>query len=183
MTDQRSNAVLAAGQVCLIPLGASQNLDFLYLLISCLLHARATCLHFALSLTQFGHFFSSAKRSNWVEEPNEREANSPASEVARTSSPESAGGKKWKAGNVSNYWINKEDEVGANVKPPPRGSMAIVVPDVDTPLNMLMSRDEIEELCVAIPKVELHAHLSGTVLESTLRGLLVAQGGEVLLSL
>ena len=48
------------------------------------------------------------------------------------------------------------------------------------PLSDQMTAGEIEVMCQHLPKLELHAHLSGTVSESTLRDLCVANGSVCL---
>jgi len=44
------------------------------------------------------------------------------------------------------------------------------------PLSDQLTISEIELLCQHLPKLELHAHLSGSVLESTLRELCISSG-------
>ena len=53
---------------------------------------------------------------------------------------------------------------------------ASLVRDPDKELNDQLTRAEIDLLCQHLPKIELHCHLSGSVLESTLRELCVANG-------
>jgi hypothetical protein len=53
---------------------------------------------------------------------------------------------------------------------------ASLVRDPDKELNDQLTMAEIDLLCQHLPKVELHCHLSGSVLESTLRELCVANG-------
>ena len=51
------------------------------------------------------------------------------------------------------------------------------ISDVNKPLKSFLKEEELESLCLSLPKIELHAHLSGSVRESTLKELLVASGG------
>ena len=43
-----------------------------------------------------------------------------------------------------------------------------LVRNVDKPLSEQLAAEELQVLCQHLPKLELHAHLSGSVLESTL---------------
>ena len=55
---------------------------------------------------------------------------------------------------------------------------AALVHSADRPLSDQLTDAEIALLCRHLPKLELHAHLSGSVLESTLRELCLASGQD-----
>ncbi len=85
--------------------------------------------------------------------------------------------KVWKPKDAT--WIrSSEGEAGKSQKEASIAAFQGTVDDTDKPLRDILSASELDSLCVTIPKVELHAHLSGTVREETLKQLLEAQNGE-----
>jgi hypothetical protein len=84
--------------------------------------------------------------------------------------------KIWKPKDTT--WIRNNEEAAKSQKDMSVPAFQGTVDDMDKPLRDILSPNELDALCVAIPKVELHAHLSGTVREETLKQLLEAQNGE-----
>lgn len=116
------------------------------------------------------------EKHSWI--PSAAESGTPSS-AKRSPSSSGKGGAKWKAGKSAQSWITSdgqktERQEGASGETP---AFDRQITDVDTPLKDILTSAEIEALSVAIPKVEMHAHLSGSIKESTLEELLVAQGG------
>ena len=88
---------------------------------------------------------------------------------------------KWKASRTT--WIANESGIPDQGAVSPLNKEAdferikASISDPKKPLSQQLSSADLDELCSALPKVELHAHMSGTVKESTLKQLLVASGG------
>jgi hypothetical protein len=115
------------------------------------------------------------EKHSWI--PASAESGTPSS--AKRSPSSGKGGAKWKAGKSAQSWITadgqkaaEQGEAGGETPP-----FDLQITDVDAPLKDILTSAQIEALSVAVPKVELHAHLSGSIRESTLEELLVAQGG------
>jgi adenosine deaminase len=95
--------------------------------------------------------------------------------------------KSWKATRTS-FQTEPRDEAAAagagagglsSFKPVPRPEWdAALVRNADIPLSDQLTDAEIALLCRHLPKLELHVHLSGAVLESTLQELCVASGQD-----
>ena len=93
---------------------------------------------------------------------------------------------KWKASRTN--WMAGDASPGGKASPQAKSACAaanrasscggIVIADPSGPLCEQLSREELDAVCLALPKIELHAHLSGSVRESTLKELLLASGGE-----
>ena len=82
----------------------------------------------------------------------------------------------WKATRTS---FTKEDaEVAKALGAGRRAWDPALVRHVDKPLTEQLAADEVQVLCQHLPKLELHAHLSGSVLESTLQELCVTAGQD-----
>ena len=116
-----------------------------------------------------------AEKHSWI--PASAESGTPSS--AKRSPSSSKGGAKWKAGKSAQSWITADGQKAAEQGKAggETPSFDLQITDVDTPLKNILTSAQIEALSVAVPKVELHAHLSGSIRESTLEELLVAQGG------
>lgn len=115
------------------------------------------------------------EKHSWI--PASAESGTPSS--AKRSPSSSKGGAKWKAGKSAQSWITADGQKAAEQGKAggETPSFDLQITDVDTPLKNILTSAQIEALSVAVPKVELHAHLSGSIRESTLEELLVAQGG------
>jgi hypothetical protein len=93
---------------------------------------------------------------------------------------------KWKASRTN--WMAEDSSPSGKASPQEKAACSaadrvsscgrIVIADPSRPLCEQLSREELDAVCLALPKVELHAHLSGSVRESTLKELLLASGGE-----